>query len=407
MTQTTTLIDEALKDFYLPPAIEQLNNKTMMLAQIERNSRHVEGRNAVFPIHTERNSGIGARSENAQLPTAGNQSYEEVRVGMAHNYLRISVTGQAMYATKTDAGAFVRALEDEMSKGTNDLRRDVNRQVFNNTNDTIAQCATTTSSTTVNIATDTGKSALRQLEVGMLIDIGTTGSPATIASGVEITAIDRTVGSATITISGSAVTTSSSHYITRTGNAGEELIGLREIVATSGTLHSVTTAQYDGWVAYENANGGTNRLPSDDLFEEVIDNIDDIADSAPNFLVSSKGVRRAYASTLKAQKRFDSGSQLTLKGGFKALSVDCGDVSLPFVGERDCPNHTAFVLNLDNLTQHEMSDWEWMDKDGSILHRPDDYDRYQATLFKYHQLCTNRRNAHGIVVDLTDGDGGS
>ena len=51
MAQNTTNIDSALKEYYLPPAVEQLNNKSMMLSQIERNSRHIEGRRAVLSLH--------------------------------------------------------------------------------------------------------------------------------------------------------------------------------------------------------------------------------------------------------------------------------------------------------------------------------------------------------------------
>ncbi len=103
MTATTTTLDKALKEYYLPPAREQLNNENMMLAQIERTTQHVEGREAVLSLHVGRNSGIGARAEGGELPTAGNQQYIDARVGLAYNYLRIRVSGQAMKATANDS----------------------------------------------------------------------------------------------------------------------------------------------------------------------------------------------------------------------------------------------------------------------------------------------------------------
>lgn len=402
MTATTTTLDAALKEFYLPPAREQLNNKTMMLAQVERNSKHVEGRRAVLSLHVQRNSGVGARPEGGALPTPGRQTYVEERVGLAYNYLRIRVSGQAMKATVSDAGSFVRALSSEMTDGVKDLRRDINRQVFNNTNHTIAQCGTTSSSTTV-VLTGAGDTAMRQLEVGMLIDIGTTADPDSVAAAREITAVTRTPGAETIVISGAAVTTSSSHFITRTGNGGNELIGLRQIVANSGTLHNVNPSTYEVWKSTVDSNGGTLRAATDNLFEEVIDTVDLDADDSPNFCVTSKGVRRNYAAQLKSQKRFNDGAALTLKGGFKALTIDCGDVSLPIIGERDCPNNTAFLLHLGHIVQHEMSDWEWADHDGNVLRWNSGYDEWEAFMFKYHQLCTDRRNVHAIITDLQEG----
>lgn len=405
MTATTTTLDGALKEFYLPPAREQLNNETMMLAQIERTSRHVEGRRAVLSLHVQRNSGVGARAEGGTLPAAGRQTYVEERVGLAYNYLRCAVSGQAMKATVSDAGSFVRALSSEMTDGVKDLRRDINRQIYNNTSHTIAQCDTTTASTEVELASDTGETAMRQFEVGMLVDIGTVADPDLVAAAREITAVDRDVngGTQSITISGAAVTTSSSHYVTRAGNAGNELIGLREIVADSGTLHNVNPSTYDIWKATSNSNGGTLRAATDNLFEEVIDTVDLDSGEAPDFCVTSKGVRRNYAAQLKSQKRFNDGAALTLKGGFKALTIDCGDVTLPIIGERDCPNNTAFLLKLSNIVQHEMSDWEWADHDGAVLRHVSGKDEWEFFMFKYHQICTDRRNTHAIITDLQEG----
>lgn len=401
MPQNVSNIDSALKEYYLPPAREQLNNETMFLAQIERNSRHIEGRRAVLSLHVERNSGVGARAEGATLPTAGNQTWAEERVDLAHNYLRIQLSGQVMKMTASDAGSFVRSLDSEMRYGVKDLRRDINRQCYNASTQTIAQCDTTTASTEVELSV-TGNTAMRQFEIGMLVDIGTTSDYAVVISGSEITAVDRTPATVSITIS-DAVTTTTSHYVTRTGNQGNELIGMREIVASSGTLHNINPSTYEVWKSTVNSNGGTDRAATDNLFETVIDTIDLDSGTAPNFCVTSKGVRRNYAAQLKAQKRFNDGNSLTLKGGFRALTIDCGDVTLPIIGERDCPNNTAFLLSLEHIVQHEMSDWEWMNEDGAVLNRVSGKDEYEATMFKYHQICTDRRNVHGQIQDLTEG----
>jgi hypothetical protein len=41
-----------------------------------------------------------------------------------------------------------------------------------------------------------------------------------------------------------------------------------------------------------------------------------------------------------------------------------------------------------------------MDEDGAILSRVSGYDKYQAVLFKYANLATDRRNAHALIFDL-------
>jgi len=412
---STTTLDSALKEYYLPPAREQLNNENMMLAQIERTSRHVEGRRAVLSLHVQRNSGVGARAEGGALPTAGSQGYAEERVGLSYNYLRIRVSGQAMKATVNDSGSFVRALSSEMTQGVNDLRRDINRQIFTDGNAAIAQCASV-STATVTLTTPT-TTQMNQLHVGMLIDIGTVSDADAKGAGLTIASIDKSAG--TVTFSSNPTSgIGTSHFLFRQGNkldadgsgadaadgAGTlELIGLAKIVGAAGTsLHNVDSSTYTSWSSTINSNSGTNRAATDTLFEKVIDDVDIESGKSPNLCVTTKGVRRNYAAQLKSMKRFNDGASLTLKGGFKALTIDCGDVSLPLVADRDCPANLAYLLNTSHLVQHEMSDWEWADYDGAVLRNRSGYDEWEAFMFKYHQLCTDQRNTHGKIADLSE-----
>ena len=414
-TSTTTL-DAALKEYYLPPAREQLNNENMMLAQIERTSRHVEGRRAVLSLHTSRNTGIGARDEGDALPTAGSQGYAEERVSLTHNYLRIKVSGQAMKATVSDAGSFVRALSSEMTQGVNDLRRDINRQIFNDGNSAVAQCASV-STATVTLATDTTPEQMNQITIGAQFDIGTVTSHDAKGSELTVSSVDK--AAKTVTFSSNPTSSiSGSHFLYRVhakrdadgsaadaaDNAGtKELIGLQKIIGAAGTsLHNIDSSTHLTWHSTINSNSGTNRAATDTLFEKVIDDIDTEAGKSPNLCVTTKGVRRNYAAQLKSMKRFNDGASLTLKGGFKALTIDCGDVSLPLVADRDCPINKAFLINTNHITQHEMSDWEWADYDGAVLRNTSGYDQWEAFMFKYHQLCTDQRNTHGLISDLSE-----
>lgn len=403
MALDRTTADAALKEFYLPGAREQLNQSSPFLAQIESTDKYVEGRRAVLSLHVSRNGGVGARAAGEDLPSAGNQGYTEQRVPIYQNYARIQVDGRVIRDMKSDQGSFVRAVQSEMDGAVTDIKRSYSRQVFGTSNGVIATCATSTSTTTINLATTTSLTQLRQLHVGMKIDIGTVASPSTIASSREIEAIDRTAK--TIEISGANVTTSSSHHIFAAGAGGaiggagqREITGLQTIVASSGTLHNVDPSSVPVWVSYVDSNSGTLRSPTDALFEEALDEIAIESGEEANLLVTTFGVGRAYADGLKDQKRFSN--TVDLKGGFKALTVSAGTQEVALLRDRDCPANTAFVLNTKHLTHHIESDWEWMQEDGAILSRVANKDAYEATLFKYSELATDQRNAHGKVVDL-------
>ncbi len=395
MSTTMANVDAILKNDYQPIVREQLVNKWALLAQLERNSKDVEGRYAVLSLHVGRNSGVGARPAGGQLPTAGRQSYVEQRVPITRNYGTIAIDGDVIYASASDKGSFGRVLEREIKGVVTDLKRDVNRQLYNDSTKAIAQCGVTSSDTEIVLTNPTAAQMLF-FEEGMVIDIGTTANTDAIVASAEITA----VGTNTITID-SSVTTTSSHYIYRAGSDANELTGLREIVAASGTLFNVNPSSVAAWKSTRNHNSGTNRTPTEAIFEKVIEDVDRVSNEAPNLIMTSHGVRRNLAAQYQGQRRYTDTVQV--KAGFSALTVAAGTVELPIMVDRDCPDNTAFVLNTNHLTHHEMGpSWSWMERDGSVLHLKQGYDQYVAQLFNYHELTTDRRNAHAIVEDLTE-----
>lgn len=399
MALTLAHADAALKEFYLPAVREQLNNTNRVLAQLERNSKDIEGRRAVLSLHVSRNAGVGSRGEGGTLPAAGRQGYREERVGLRFHYGRIQLNGPVIRAMKSDKGSFVRAVSSETNGTVTDLRKQVNRQCFNDANQTIAQCGTTTSSTTVNLAAATSDVQMRQLEVGLRIDIGTTANPTSVASNREITAVNATAR--TITISGAAVSTAATDFVTLQGSAGNELTGLRHIVNDTGVLFNVDPATVPVWRSVVNHNSGTNRTVTEGLLSRVVDDVDNAgASGAPNFAVASHGVVRNYAAQLQSIKR--NVNTLEFKGGFKALEIVMPQASIGLLADRDCPANQMFMLDTNRLFIYQASDWEWMQEDGAVLSRVPGVDAYEATLFWYSELTTDARNAHGVLRDLSE-----
>src|SRR4051812_39657722 len=93
-----------LKDLYLPPVVEQLNNEILLVQRLEKSSDEIFGNQAIVPLHVNRSGGIGSRAENAALPTAGSQGYAKAVYDLKYHYGRVRVTGVAMAKTASSAG---------------------------------------------------------------------------------------------------------------------------------------------------------------------------------------------------------------------------------------------------------------------------------------------------------------
>ena len=419
MAASLSTVDAILKDDY-KDFLDNLNEANFILSQVETRKDTVQGRIARHAVHLGRSSGVGARAENGTLPTAGNQSYATVPVPVRYVYGRIQLSGPTIRQAVSDRGAFIDALDAEMEGIKKDAMKDVNRQLWGTSNGVIAQCGTTTSSTTVVLATTTGSTALRQLffDGGMVVDIGTVAAPTTVADGRTVTAVDET--NKTITISGATVSTTSSHFVFRSGaggasnNSGQpgdgqvELTGIQTMVDDTAVLHTIDPSSQPKWKAYVNANGGTNRSVTETLITGSIMKTLTNSGKKPSLLVSAEGVNLAISNLLLSLKR--NMEQTQLKGGYAGIQFYSPSVSgkgdespTALYADFDCPNNRLYGINPEVLVFHQVGDgFQFMDLDGAVMNRKPDLDAYEATLYMYGELACKQRNAHFVIKDLTE-----
>ena len=423
MSLTLSTADEVLKEDYKGPIREQLNNNPFLLTQVESNTDDIVGRHAVVPIHTTRTTGVGARPEGGTLPTAGAQGYKDVRVPLRRNYGRIQISGPVIQAMSSDRGAFIRAIESETDGLKNDLSRDVNRQLHGTSNGVIATCGTTSDSTTLQLAATTTETQMRQAfnDGGMVIDIGSVADPDSVASARTVTGVDY--DNLTLTISGAAVTTTGSHFIFRTGAGGAsdnsgnpggadgqyELTGLQSIVDDTADIQTIDTSAVTTWQSEVFGNGGTNRAISENLINRAIQRTEIKSGEQIKLLLSGDAVNRAAASLLTATRR--NVDNVDLEAGYAGIKwTALGEGqrrqggSTVLVWDQDCVENTLYGLATDKLVQYVGSDWDWMDQDGAVLSRVSNQDAYEATMFKYHELATTKRNAHFRIDDISHVD---
>lgn len=389
---------DILKEDYKPVIREQLNNQFIILELATQNQDDVEGTEAVLSTHQSRNRGVGARGEFGSLPTAGRQGYKKSRVPLKFNYGTIKVSGQILKAAKSDRGSFTRALDSEVQGIVRDLKRDVNRQCFTTEAGTIAITGGGTPTGTSFITTTTAQA--RRLEPGYRYDIVEALTDVVVFT-VDLVSVNVSTKTATTTlVSTGTGTAASTNRVVNTGvtpSANDEITGIEQIVDSAGSLFSIDPASYPRWSSYELAVSG---LPTDAVFEAACDEVNLACGEDPNLIVTSFEVARTYASTLKAHKRFVS-EPLTLKGGFKAISVATPRGELALRTERDCETQEAYGLTTSALIHYNQGDWDFMDEDGNMLVRTPGQDAYEATLYRYHELATDQRNAHFKLTSLT------
>jgi len=403
MAATLATIESYLKEVYQGRIREQLNDEIVALKRITRSgagvTNEVGGKYVTFPIHTRRNSGIGSRFESEALPTPGQQGHAAARVGLKYAYGGVQLTGQAISLSDTDSKAFAKALDNEVEGLKNDLKKDMNRQVYGSGNGAIGVASGANTAATVPVYD------ARLFQVGAVVDTqtGTTVDN----TGLVISAIDVSASTVTFTTTpGTAL--ADGDIIVRKGSGvaasgNRELTGLAAIVSDSGTLYNIDPTAEPEWKASVDSNSGTNRALSESLMINMVDSIRTKGGST-TLILQSLGVRRAYFNLLSQLRQTVNTQEFT--GGFSGLAFTTDSGEIPVVADVDAPLNKQWFVNEDALTYYRDEDWHFIDRDGSMWKQVrdtnGDYDAYYARMVEYHELGTDRRNSHGVIEDITE-----
>ena len=119
-----------LKEFYIGPIQEQLNNEVMVLELMSKTTVDWNGRVAIIPVHLDRNAGVGYRAEGGVLPPAGHQTFNRLQIVSSYLYGRFQVTGPAMAsAGKGGPNSFIGWMDAEMKKLVTDVKNEADRSM--------------------------------------------------------------------------------------------------------------------------------------------------------------------------------------------------------------------------------------------------------------------------------------
>lgn len=406
MGATLTTLSSILKEFYLKPVQEQLNQDVLITQILKVDSENLEGLKAVVPLHTARSGGIGARGELVLLPTAGNQAYARAEYDLKYHYARVQVSGPSISKTKSEAGAFLQALKSELDYIKQDVMLDQSRQLYGDGSATVATIGTGVASATQPVTND--EAILRGfLYVGMVVDIGTAASPA--ARGTRtITDIDVSVPNIVLD---SSVTTTTSDLITRSGNKinattiYEMDCGLTKVISTSANTVGGINAAAAGsryWDNLRDASGGAISLDNLQLNWNKVSNAG--GKSGEVVAVTTPGiVRRLFATAdFKSNVRFVN-SQV-MKGGFEQITFSAGSGQIEMNADRLAPRSKVHFVHKKHVRVFSPADWDFLSRDGQTIRWVSDYDAFQAVLFRYANLGAERRNTSLVMSGITDTD---
>lgn len=385
---TLNSADSVLKSFYLDAISESLNLKANpFLAQIERTSADVVGKDVKKVMRLGMNMGIGAGTETGDLPSAKASKYQTMVTTLKNLYGTIEISDKALRASANNEGAFVNLLNEEMNSLVRSASHNFGRMLFGNG----SGCLATVKASAVDGIV--GVDNIQNFAIGMYVEFDTNiGEKWRVTSvNTQANTIDLYRGETMEEIAASTASVGSKIYIA--GSQGNELTGLEAIFQTQGTLYGLERYAC-GLLPYMKSNVGAI---SEAVIQKAIDEVEFASGNTVNFIICSWGVRRAIMEYYKSINTVLP--TMEVAGGFKALNFN----GIPIVVDRFCPKGTMYLLNTDSFKLHQLCDWQWLEaEDGKILKQIPGKPVYTATLVKYAELMCEQPQGQGKLSGITE-----
>ncbi len=389
MAVNLTNADSVLKSVYLDAITTQLNeNVNPFLATIEKSTNDVYGKEVRKLSIYGMNGGVGAGTEDGDLPNATGNNYTQLVTSLKNLYGVIEISDKAIRASENNAGAFVNLLNAEMEGLIRASSFNFGRMLFGNGSGVVSKLEGIVEGL---LMVDN----IQNFIEGMVVDFRDE-SGNLIEEGRRVKMIDVT--NSLVMLQGDAVSLSKTPVgtlITAHGSYGHEITGLGSIFnIESETLYGLPKSEIPFLNPYYNFDTGD----IDEItIQTALDTIEATSGKAVNFIVCSWGVRRALQKLFSQNKRVID--TVELAGGYKAMSYN----GIPIVVDRFCPKGTMYLLNTDDFALHQLCDWQWLaDDQGKVLHQVPGKPVYTATLVKYADLICARPNGQGVIKGITE-----
>lgn len=374
---TLETAEKALKQVYLGVVSDQLNiGVNPLLAKIKQTTSDVWGKEIIKLVPYGINGGVGAGTEEGQLPIAASNNYERFKLELKNLFGTIEISDKAIRASQSNTGAFVNLLNAEMDGLLKASKFNLGRMLYGDGSGEIGSVTEACTPSCIKL-----KSVKNFME-GMVIDVisGISCTAYSDLTGVRVVSVDRI--NKTIRVETTSTRSIESlDFICVQGSHDNELTGLGAIFG-EGNLYGLSRDKRSWLVPMQNKNVGNI---SSSKIQEAIDYVDEIAGSQIDFIVCSYDVRRKYLDHLSLTRT--NIDYMNLDGGYKALSYS----GIPLVADRFIEDGTMFLLNSGDFKMHQLCDWRWLEGDGGkVIKQKHSSATYVATLVKYADMICDK-----------------
>lgn len=396
-----TSASAALKVYYSDQRVTEMMYKDNPLYALIPKIKDFYGKLYPLPMRVTNPQGRAATFSNAQGQKVASV-YKDFELSRKTDYSLASITSEAIMASETNPGAFLRLASAEIDGALMSLKRSLAWSIYGDGSGALAAVASISSA---NPAVITLKNAedIVKFEVGMTIE-GRSGATtrvfATTTPTAVITNVDRDAGTVTLGAvdnSGATATVVANDTLNVVGDYNAKLTGLGGwIPATAPT--STLFFNVDRSVDATRLGGvrvTCTGKPQDEAWIDAARRLGREG-GAPDYGVV--GFSR-YATLEKTQ-----GSRVVYDDvevgniGFRGIKVSGPQKPFTILPDRDCPDQYGYLLTMDTLGLYSLKEPVMLlDLDGNRMLRESSADQYEVRCASYAQLGCSFPGANAVL----------
>lgn len=419
-------ITGALKNVYESFRINAFPKLTVLLSQVKRArpggpERMTWGGNGVFwDVVLDRPVGMVA-SDLGHLPNSSAARERQATLGIKRTYVSRQIDALAIKGTASKEASFVPLVRKVVQEAL-DAAQLGQQEILHGDGKGIKAIVDSVTSTT-EIVVDDPYGIANAGQGGLLVDVGmevavldTSASDAVLGRS-KINSVTHSSDLATLVLATAITGMAAGDKLVATTDQDTSfngypngLVNITNRGNSYANFESIDAATFKRWDATRFV-AGTDTPDATQPTEMDVWKLSQVvagksgkdakAKSSEFLLMTTPGVERKLAESFLGQRRWEAGSSVTLKGGFKAINL----FGLPLVSDSWCPKGTLYSVHIPSLTWVDLMDWVKLSyEDAGAWRFITKRDAYEVNFGAYWNFGGLQRNTHGSITGYEDDD---
>lgn len=391
-----------LKSYYTDQRVQQLTYKDAPFFAMLKKRKDFVGANYPLPMKVTNPQGRSATFSNA-VAQKQPSNYKSFTLTRVKDYSLASITTEAILASESNPGAFLRLATGEIDGALDSLKRSISFSLYGDSSGSIGVVSAITAANPV-VVTLSQVDDIAKFEIGQtVLAYDTTNTTARLwgtgaASGL-ISNVDRDLGKITIDVDGSGGQTAvATDLIFVSGDRNLKMAGLGAWVPASAPG---STAFFGVDRSIDVTRLGGIRISSSGkpLDEALIDAARRVGreGGTPDYVFCSYSKYASLEKTLGNRVIYDDIE--VAKIAFRGISISGPKGKMTVLPDQDCPNDKMYMLDMSSWGLYSLREPVMLvDLDGNKMLREASADAYEVRCAFYGNLGCVRPGSNAVLT---------